>query len=148
MTRISTKKISDKNLRKYWNQLLKAIIQSQNQITLNTFFDGLFTQTEQVVMTKRFIAQLLILSGVSVRKISQTLNLSTSTIFVLKAELNFNPNYVKLLKKYLTPPKKPTSISFDFLSDWSEVLEVILAGKQGYVHYRNRYPKEIIPKKK
>lgn len=79
MPHISKQKIEAKEFDRLYKQLV-SIISPKKATEADRVLGDLLTETEQVMLTKRLAAILMLAEGLSLYKVSETLGLSTSTV--------------------------------------------------------------------
>lgn len=114
MPRVS-KKLLDKDIesqmyKQFWNSLAKI----DNPETAYQFFSDLLTETEKVMLAKRFATSILLIRGKSATDIRKSIHLSYTTIGSVAAWVkNANPKTRELLK----------SLSKE--KDWGKIIDRI-----------------------
>lgn len=79
MPHISKQKIESKEFNRLYKQLV-SIISPKKTAEATQILGDLLTETEQVMLTKRLAAIMMLAEGLSLYKVSETLGLSTSTV--------------------------------------------------------------------
>lgn len=78
MTNISKQKTTSKDYQIYFNELTQFIAQLKNKDARH-FIDGLLTESETIMIVKRFSAVIMFHRNFSPYRVSQTLSISVST---------------------------------------------------------------------
>lgn len=104
-------------------------VQQENQV--DVLLKGLLTPTEQVMLSKRLMVQLLLLSDWPVRTISYRLKIGSATVYKLKVVLDKDIEYKMLLSQLFPHPIPVPKKSSPFEeSQLSTLIGDILAGKR------------------
>ncbi len=88
MTNISKKKLKDKVFVAICDQLTNYISRLDNPGKTKMFLDGLFTESEKIMIAKRFAVIVMIKYGYDFFVIQKTLKLSMTTIYKISEKMN------------------------------------------------------------
>jgi hypothetical protein len=124
MAQVSRKQLSREVWESLWQAWVATVDATGGSRQAAGLFNGLLTETEKIVLTKRLVASLLILAGWSPYRISRKLHLSLSTSYKLQELLKRDESYRKLLLQVMPgsmkqkPKLKLEGISIlEFLDD-------------------------------
>lgn len=109
MTNISRSKTSSAEFKALQSELLKAISQLNTQSS-HHFFNSLFTESEQIMIIKRFSAIVMFKQGYSAYKVWNTLHISPTT--AQKLSLAFESGAYDNLLESLTKAELPVLFTF------------------------------------
>lgn len=88
MTNISKKKLKDKVFVAICDQLTNYISKLNNSEKTKMFLDGLFTESEKIMIAKRFAVIVMIKYGYDFFVIQKTLKLSMTTIYKISEKMD------------------------------------------------------------
>lgn len=97
MPHVSSKKIKKDNLQKLYNQFSNALEKSARKSWAKLFLHDLLTQTEKIMLAKRFAVVYLLSKDVPSSYISNSLRMSPSTIARMSLKYDIG-KYSSLLK--------------------------------------------------
>jgi len=80
-----------------WKRLVVLVEKADKEERVEVLLDGVLTDTEKVMVAKRVMAQLLVLSDWPVGVVCTTLKMSRTTVMVYKNMLKHQPRYRELL---------------------------------------------------
>ncbi|MDO8600562.1 MAG: Trp family transcriptional regulator [bacterium] len=88
MPHVSRYKLSREQIEKISQQLVDVSLRFKNSAELSSFFDDLLTQTEKIMLGKRFLIGLFLERGYSYASIRNILKVSDATIGTISAQLH------------------------------------------------------------
>ncbi len=97
MVQLSKREISEEVWDQTWEWLVYVIGVNNTAEGVNVLLSGLLTKTERIMVAKRLMMGILMLSGWSPKAISEELALSVSTVYKLREMLEANEEYRELL---------------------------------------------------
>lgn len=132
MTRVSKKKLRPDIAKRLGDQLIESIVQARTKRDAAFFIDELLTETERIMLAKRFAIIAMLARGYSFGQIEKLLKVSGSTI-VLTWRSFKNGQYPHLVHYAQRNPKKVEGTSF---VDLLESLMTIMPPRAGKGRYR------------
>lgn len=97
MAQVSGRKIDERDWERMWEKLVYAVGTNRSVEAAGLLLGGLLTSTERVMMTKRLMAMLLLISGWEVVVVAERLKLSTATVYKIKTRLEIDRRLRELL---------------------------------------------------
>ena len=97
MPHISSKKLKKENLQKLYNEFSFALEKSAKKSWIKSFLSDFLTQTEKIMLAKRFAVIYLLSNDVPVSYIAESFHMSPATIFRMSLKYDVG-NYSSLLK--------------------------------------------------
>jgi Trp operon repressor len=130
LTQVSKNVLTEKEWILMWNRFLDVFKRSKTRSSLHTIFKGLLTPAEQIMLAKRIVAGLLLLSDWGAYDVAKTLKLSLSSVYKYKGYLEHNKNYQKTLRSLLTKkiPLSELKVDATGSSGLTKLLENIFEG--------------------
>jgi hypothetical protein len=110
-------------------KLLDEAVSRTKGTDTRVLIKGLLTETEKVMLVKRVLVGVLILSGWELVEIAETVKLSRSTVYKLAQRLQMDLEYAGLLGR-LFPRKIPWERENRSPSALVKFMEDILAGRR------------------
>jgi len=108
MTQVSKNEVDVRVRRMMWGRLVGVVQREHGGQAAEALLLGLLTDTERLVVVKRLMAGILLLSGWEVVAIAEVLKLSRSSIHKYQSMLEVDREYRKLLMKMF-----PEKIRYD-----------------------------------
>lgn len=149
MPRVSRFKLNKDIETEMFRQFWDSLSQLRNAEQVSAFFSDLLTDTEEMMLAKRFTTAVLILKGKRPVEISQTLHITYSTIGSVASWLkNAKPHTKKMLQKLIQ-----TNNWQDFLDHIDEFLNQLpprygtnwqQAGKQKWERTKERVTRQAL----
>ncbi len=96
---VSATKIAGETQKKINQNFLKLLTNLRSEKDAETFFQDFFTETEKIVLVKRFAVALLLHQGFSYEEIQKQLKVSTATISVVAESLE-KPGFQLAFQKF------------------------------------------------
>ena len=97
MPHISSKKLKKENLQKLYNEFSIALEKSAKKSWIKLFLNDFLTQTEKIMLAKRFAVIYLLSKNIPTSYIAEALCMSPATIFRMSLKYDTN-KYFSLLK--------------------------------------------------
>lgn len=104
MAQVSKRKVDSKMWDLAWINLISSIKDLNQEKEVEIFLQAILSETEQVMITKRLTAMVMIKSGWSPYQISDVLKISVATAYKLENYYKNNPEFRELIEKLY--PKK------------------------------------------
>lgn len=125
--------LSGEELKLMWRRFLDVFVKTKGRTSLQSVLKGLLTSTEQVMLAKRVVAGFLILSDWNAYAISETLKISTSTVYKYMDQMEHDQQYRKVLLRLL-PEKIPYPMQERTASATPTLVKLLDNIFEGYTH--------------
>ncbi|HEY4505248.1 MAG TPA: hypothetical protein VJG67_00955 [Candidatus Paceibacterota bacterium] len=125
MPHVSNKKISEKDFVNIYNQLLSVFDVAGQKRASQKIFQEFLTDTEKVMFAKRLAIICMIIEGISIHYISETLFVSRST--VVRVSLGYEIGKYRFIQSIIK--KNKTTV-------WQVIGNIISHGAESYVGKR------------
>lgn len=100
MPHVSKKKLSDEVLQQIIESFLFVLTDIKDKETMARFLDSFLSKTEKIMLAKRLAMAFLLSEGIEETKIAQTLNVTQSTVSIMKLRLETkSEGYKKAIAK-------------------------------------------------
>jgi len=122
MAQVSSRRLTEKEWKSIWSVFVEFVAYV-NKAQSMTILPVLLTETEQIMLAKRFLITVLYLKGVPPVGISETLKMSRATVYKTISLAKLHPTYLQHIKKHVATlsfgKKKSQSTSYldKFLQD-------------------------------
>ena len=129
MSQVSNRKVKESDWGSVWslfNQVVGEVSGKDSEVLIH----GLLTETERIMLAKRFVSSLLLLHGNEPNQIQDRLKMSKATIYKNKLLLSLHPNYKKLILRLFPKKVKLKEDQTKEASVLETILEDILQGRR------------------
>jgi hypothetical protein len=99
MPQVSSRIVDQQVQKIMWSRLHKMLGMKLNEESVDAMLMGLLTETERLMLAKRLMAGVLLLSGWTPLTVSDSLKLSRSTCYKFKVIIKTNIAYRKFLER-------------------------------------------------
>lgn len=127
MPQVSKRLVNPKTQEKIFSLFISGIIKCNNREITLSLVEDLLTQTERIMLAKRFSIAYMLLAGYDYRSISHILKVSTTTIGLVASWLKVRGNgFRKIIEKI----KKDESLR-EILNEIQDLIEELIASTPG-----------------
>ena len=131
MSQISKRPIKEKVWQKLWQTMMIIFREAKEIDQVQSLFFGLLTETEQIMLAKRLMVSLLVLSDWSCTDIAFHLKMSAATVYKIKAYTDYDKDYQIIIRKVFPRKIKPPAKEKIYSDYWLlTLIEDIFAGRQ------------------
>jgi Trp operon repressor len=125
MPQVSRRRLPTSVWDRLWRIWIASIEQSGKSRSAEVFFKGILTPTERKMLTKRFVALVLLASKWEPVAVAEHLKMSISTVYKLKGQLRLSPQ-LKTQLSGVAGKVKPEVFTRASESSLLEAVEMIL----------------------
>ena len=99
MAQVSRRPLDEKQWQMMWVRLVNLVAEDMDLPEAEVVLEGLLTETERVMLTKRLMAGVLLNSGWSVPKVALVLKLSTASVYKFKLVLEKDKKFKRFVEE-------------------------------------------------